>query len=411
MSAGSSTVVPVTTGTSIGTTIALSGLPVVSYAMAHNRIPVVDEVAVTADRDAEGAVLELAVVDAEGVLSSTCTHVVDLAAGDRTVVADVRLTLDPAQMLQVEEQRPGRVDGDAAARRRDARDGVVRRPGARGAAVAGRAARAVAGDARGVRHAERPGGRPPCSTRRRRCCATGRAAPRCRATRPVPSGSTTSSRAVFDAARARGIRYAEPPASWGDVGQQVRTPDRGARRAGRHLPRHRGRAGGGARAGRHPSAAVDGEGARLPRVLARGDARSRASRITDVVGRGQPGRPRRDPAGRDDDGHLDRRGATTSTPRTARRTRAGSPATSTSVLGVIDVFTARRNDVLPLPARARDADGRGAGRRVPGRPRTAAHPARPTSRRPRRRTHEHAGAAARRSSGRTRCSTSACATG
>ena len=75
---------PVTTGTSATTagptsagptTIGLTCLPVVSYAMAHNRIPVVDELVVTADRDAEGAVLELAVVDAEGVLSATCTHV------------------------------------------------------------------------------------------------------------------------------------------------------------------------------------------------------------------------------------------------------------------------------------------------------------------------------------------------
>lgn len=31
-------------------------------------------------------------------------------------------------------------------------------------------------------------------------------------------------RAVFDAMKARDIRYAEPPASWGDIGQKVRTP-------------------------------------------------------------------------------------------------------------------------------------------------------------------------------------------
>ena len=31
-------------------------------------------------------------------------------------------------------------------------------------------------------------------------------------------------RAVFDAVKARDIRYAEPPASWGDIGQKIRTP-------------------------------------------------------------------------------------------------------------------------------------------------------------------------------------------
>lgn len=32
--------------------------------------------------------------------------------------------------------------------------------------------------------------------------------------------------AVFDAMKTRDIRYAEPPASWGEIGQKVRTPPR-----------------------------------------------------------------------------------------------------------------------------------------------------------------------------------------
>ena len=78
------------------------------------------------------------------------------------------------------------------------------------------------------------------------------------------------------------------------------------------------------------------------------------------------------------------------------------------ILGVTDVHRARRDGILPLPARARDADGvlqvveyRPAEHSAPARPAEPAAPAPP------------AGPSRRRgcSSGRTRCSTSACATG
>lgn len=38
---------------------------------------------------------------------------------------------------------------------------------------------------------------------------------RCRGTSPAPSGSTRSFEEIYDAAQARKIRYAMPPASWG----------------------------------------------------------------------------------------------------------------------------------------------------------------------------------------------------
>ena len=174
------------------TTITLTCLPVVSYAMAHNRIPVVDELVVTADRDAEGAVLELAVVDAEGVLSATCTHVVDLAAGDRTVVADVRLTLDPGQMLQVEEQRPGRGSPRPCGSAR--RCWRPRRPTSgcspRGSGSPSRPSCRWRCSPRSSCRTTRPSAR--CSTRRPRCCAERTGRRRCRATRPGPSASTQS---------------------------------------------------------------------------------------------------------------------------------------------------------------------------------------------------------------------------
>lgn len=212
-----------TTGTTAATTITLRGVHVVSYAMAHNRIPVVDDVAVTADRDAEGAVLELAVVDAEGLLSSACTQVVDLAAGERTVVADVRLVLDPAQMLQVEEQRPGRVtatlrlgDEVLASASSDirvlaARQWLADPPELSMELLAAFVmphdpAVAPLLDEVSALLRERTG------------------SPSLQGYQAGPDHVDDVVRAVFDAARARGIRYAEPPASWGETGQRVRTP-------------------------------------------------------------------------------------------------------------------------------------------------------------------------------------------
>ena len=77
------------------------------------------------------------------------------------------------------------------------------------------------------------------------------------------------------------------------------------------------------------------------------------------------------------------------------------------ILGVTDVHRARRDGIVPLPARARDAGG--VLQVVEYRPAEHSAPARPSRRRPRRRP----GRRPRRgcSSGRTRCSTSACATG
>ena len=86
--------------------------------------------------------------------------------------------------------RPGH--RDPAAGRRGAGDRVGRRPGARGTAVARRPARAVDGDARRVRHAARPGRRPAARRGGGAAAASARDRRRCRATRPVPSASTTS---------------------------------------------------------------------------------------------------------------------------------------------------------------------------------------------------------------------------
>lgn len=354
-SAGSSTVGRVTTGTSTAlTTIALTCLPVVSYAMAHNRIPVVDEVAVTADRDAEGAVLELAVVDAEGVLSSTCTHVVDLAAGDRTVVADVGLTLDPAQMLQVDEQRPGRVT-------------ATLRLGDETLATASSDVRVLA--------ARQWLAVPPELSMEMLAAfvmphdpAIGPLLDEVSALLRERTGSTALQgyqagpervddvvRAVFDAARARGIRYAEPPASWGDVGQRVRTPTQVLdERVGTCLDTVVALA-----------AVLEQCGVRPLLWMVRGHAflgywREETSLanivltdVSPVVNLLDLGAIRL----------VETTMVTSSEPAhdvdAAHRSAYARWLTGDldDVLGVVDVWTARRSDVLPLPARTRTPSG------------------------------------------------------
>jgi len=79
--------------------------------MAHCRIPVIDHV--TIDGIAEelrGAVLRVDVVSAEGSLGGPRELHVDLTAGKPTILRDLNLALDPAAMLTVEDQRPGRIE-------------------------------------------------------------------------------------------------------------------------------------------------------------------------------------------------------------------------------------------------------------------------------------------------------------
>ena len=91
-------------------TISLDARPVLSYAMAHNEIPVISRLAIeNVPRDLPAALLRLDVTDATGLIADSQEVLLDLQAGRPTVLTDLRLLLDPAAMLQVEEQRPGRI--------------------------------------------------------------------------------------------------------------------------------------------------------------------------------------------------------------------------------------------------------------------------------------------------------------
>src|SRR5918997_968026 len=90
--------------------IELTSTPVLSYALAHNRIPVISRLALTADTTVQGATVRLVVRDAEGPIARAVELLVDLDEGRTTVLTDLGLVMDPAAMLHVEEQRPGVID-------------------------------------------------------------------------------------------------------------------------------------------------------------------------------------------------------------------------------------------------------------------------------------------------------------
>ncbi|MDV3130186.1 DUF3320 domain-containing protein [Mycobacterium sp. 21AC1] len=206
--------------------IDIATIPDLSYAMAHCRIPVIDHVTIdNTGGDLLGAIAEIDVVSAEGSHGGPREVHVDLAPSRPTILRDVDLQLDAASMLTVDEQRPGDIR-------------VVLRDAA--GAVISEAAKPV-----NILAANQWKASPPqlalemlaahvqpnaaavaaimtdVSDRLR--AATGNSAVDGYQSEN-PDRVDAMARAVFDAMRAKDIRYAEPPASWGDDGQKVRTP-------------------------------------------------------------------------------------------------------------------------------------------------------------------------------------------
>src|SRR3954452_7932550 len=91
--------------------IEITSTPVLSYALAHNRVPVVSRLAVTnLGGPLRAATIRLGVRDAEGPIARTVELLADLDEGRTTVLTDLGLVMDPAAMLHVEEQRPVVID-------------------------------------------------------------------------------------------------------------------------------------------------------------------------------------------------------------------------------------------------------------------------------------------------------------
>ncbi|GAA1256297.1 DUF3320 domain-containing protein [Pseudonocardia aurantiaca] len=206
------------------TTITLEARPVLSYAMAHNEIPVISRLAIEhVPTDVQAARLRLEVADASGSIGAPQEILLDLRAGQPTVLTDLKLLLEPAAMLQVEEQRP------AAIRARLEIGGELRaeqifrtRVLAAHQWLATPPALALEMLAAHVmpNHPAITALMPEVAQRLH--SSTG--SPSLEGYQSGPERVDQIVTAVYAAMQARGIRYAEPAASWADIGQKVRTP-------------------------------------------------------------------------------------------------------------------------------------------------------------------------------------------
>ncbi|MCB9409353.1 DUF3320 domain-containing protein [Mycolicibacterium sp.] len=210
----------------VGPRIEIAAVTDLSYAMAHCRIPVIESIVIDGATDSvRGAVVEVDVVSADGSHGGPREVNLDLAVNRPTVLRTVDLKLDPASMLNVDEQRPGAI-------RVVLRDGTGQ--------VLGEAAQDVT-----VLAANQWKATPPqlalevlaayvqpnsaaiaalmLEVSDRLAQTTGNSAiDGYQSENPQRVDAIVA--AVFDSMQARDIRYAEPPASWGDDGQKVRTP-------------------------------------------------------------------------------------------------------------------------------------------------------------------------------------------
>lgn len=206
--------------------IKISAISDLSYAMAHCRIPVIDQITVdNTGGDRQGAVIEVDVVSAEGSHGGPAEIHLDLLAHQPTVLNSVDLKLDPASMLQVDEQRPG----DIRVVLRDSAGEVL----------------AEAANEVNILAANQWKATPPqlalevlaayiqpnaaiiadlMTDISDRLLGETRNSAIDGYQSENPDRVDAIAKAVFDAMKARDIRYAEPPASWGDIGQKVRTP-------------------------------------------------------------------------------------------------------------------------------------------------------------------------------------------
>ncbi|WEO78596.1 DUF4011 domain-containing protein [Cryobacterium sp. SO2] len=204
--------------------LSLTVTPVLSYALAHNRINVVGRVGVDNRGPARReAVLRLEVLSAGDTVGTARDLLVDLAAERTATFTDVSLTVDPAAMLLIEEQRPATIHASLLV------DGTV-------VAEAAEPIQLLAAQqwiAQPVDLALEMLSAHVLPNHPEVAVLLGEAAALLEArtgSASMPGYQSGAERvdqvveAIFVAMRARGIRYATPPASWVDDGQKVRTP-------------------------------------------------------------------------------------------------------------------------------------------------------------------------------------------
>lgn len=192
--------------------------------MAHNRVPVVHSLEMHNRGPAlEGATVTVEVRDDEGAVSHEFTQVVDLAENGETLLPEVGVRLNPAAMLQVGDRRPGVIvvrvehEGETLGERTahvELLSGRHWRAAPLHLAMEMLAAFVMPNDPaigqlldEAAVLLEKETGSPSMEG--------------------YQSGADRADaivRSIYQAVQARQIRYAEPPASWGEDGQKVRTP-------------------------------------------------------------------------------------------------------------------------------------------------------------------------------------------
>jgi hypothetical protein len=198
--------------------------PILSYAMAHNEVPVVNRITVDgSERDLQGVTLKLQLNDATGPVGKASEQILDLAAGQPTRLTNVGSFLDPAAMLQVEEQRPGWISATV-----ESNGTLLAERSVTVRLLAAHQWLATPLELGLEMLAAHVTPNHPAITELLPCVAD-----RLGATTGIGSIEGYQSgpqrvdeivRAIYECVQDLGIRYSEPPASWADHGQKVRTP-------------------------------------------------------------------------------------------------------------------------------------------------------------------------------------------
>ena len=209
--------------------IEIDAIPVVTYAMAHNGIQVINAVRVVNRGDElRGATLRAELRDSQGRLSKPFTELLDLPVEAALVLRDLTLALDPAAMATVEAHRPGRLKVEIL----DEDDWAV---GSAEVDVIVHAAQHWSALPVGLGLEMLPAHVMPNSPEVAQVLRTASGILEARTGSPSIEGYQADAervddivRAVYEALQGLGIAYANPPASWHgrveDAGQKVRTP-------------------------------------------------------------------------------------------------------------------------------------------------------------------------------------------
>jgi len=210
-------------------TLRLDAVPVLSYAMAYNRVPVVDgiEIQCSASGTESEAELRLRVVDDEGPLSLAWVRGVTLPESGTVTVRSVDLTLDGGQIAQLQERRPARYECSLVAGAGDdeqvlatlTQPVMVLAPHQWRATPPGLGLEMLAAH---VMPNAPEVGQLVAYASERLAAQTGSGS--IEGYQAGPERVDQIVRALYETMQAGRIRYSEPPPSWADDGQKIRTP-------------------------------------------------------------------------------------------------------------------------------------------------------------------------------------------